>query len=98
MVGLDLALFHDPVVNVVVQDSISSLEMQVLEGCRVVHQVQTVVHVVSLLLGQDQGVLDQFLIGDGGAEVEEGIAGLSQARDTFSMLCLGLFITCEGKA
>ena len=53
LVGLDFFALHDPVVKVVVQVSVSNLEVQVLEHCCVVHQIQAVVHVVALLLGQN---------------------------------------------
>ena len=80
--GLYLALAHHPVVEVVVEHPVSSLEMQVLEDAGVVHQVQTVIHVETFLLGQDQGVFDQLFIGDRRGKVEERVAGLSQTEDT----------------
>jgi hypothetical protein len=76
LVGLDLFALHDPVVKVVVEVAISNLEMQVLEDCRVVHQVQAVVHVEAFLLCQDQGVLDQLLQGHRCREVVERITRL----------------------
>ncbi len=62
--------------------AITDLEVQVLEHSAIVHQVQTVVHIVPLLLGQDQRVLDEFLVVDGGGEVVEGVAGLSGRGST----------------
>lgn len=50
--------------------------MQVLEDSRVVHQIQAVVNVKSFLFGQNQGVSDQFFIGDWSSEIIEGVTGL----------------------
>lgn len=62
--------------------SISHLEVQIIEHRPIVHQVEAVVHIVALLLGQDECVLDQFLVVDGGGEVVEGVAGLSGGGGT----------------
>jgi hypothetical protein len=46
-------VFQDPIVKVVVEDSISSLEVQILEDGCVVHEIQAVVDIVALLFGED---------------------------------------------
>lgn len=76
MCGLYLLALHDPVVEVVVEVSVADLEVQVIEDECVVHEVEAVVDVVAELLGEDECVLDEFLVVDGGGEVVEGVAGL----------------------
>lgn len=60
---MDLFAFHDPVIKVVVEVTISNLEMEVFEDCSVIHQVETVVNVEVLLLCKDKGVFDQLVEG-----------------------------------
>lgn len=72
----DLFAVHDPVVHVVVEFTIAHLEVQVFEGSRIVHQVQTVVDVEPLFLCQDQRILDQFYVGHRAREIIERVAGL----------------------
>lgn len=49
---------HDPVVDVVVEVAVPHLEVQILEHCLVVHQVEAVVHIEVVLLAQHQRTLD----------------------------------------
>ena len=60
---MDLFEFHDTVIKVVVEVTISNLEMEVFEDCSVIHQVETVVNVEVLLLCKDKGVFDQLVEG-----------------------------------
>lgn len=78
----DFLALHDPVVKIVVEMSVSHLEVQILEDCGVVHQVEAVVDVEAVALGQDQCVADQIAVLHCGCEVVEGVAGLSQRRST----------------
>ena len=47
-IGFYFSFLHDPVVEVVVEDAITSLEVEILKHWGVVHQVETVVYVISL--------------------------------------------------
>lgn len=74
--GRDFLALHDPVVEVVVKVPVAHLEVQVLEDRSVVHEVEAVVDVEAVPLGQDQRVPDQLAVLYGGGEVVEGVAGL----------------------
>lgn len=50
--------FHDPIVQVIVQMSISFLEVKFLEDGSIFHYIQTVVNVATNILGKDQGILN----------------------------------------
>ena len=98
LLWFNMLTLHDPVVEIVVEVAISFLEVQLLEHFAVVHQVEAVVHVIFVDFCQDECVSDEFVVGDFGGEVHEGIAGLRISRQlTYSILCLSCFITCDGK-
>jgi hypothetical protein len=67
----NFSAFHDPVVKVIIQIAVSHLEMQFLEHGGVVHQVETIVHIEALDLGQNKGILDQHVKVNGSRKVVE---------------------------
>jgi hypothetical protein len=79
---LYLAALHDPVVHIVVEVAVSHLEVQLFEEGSVFHDVETVVHIEPLFLGEDQGVPNEFAVVDGSGEVVKGIARLIQQQST----------------
>ena len=56
--------------------AVSFLEMEVLEHRGVFHEIETVIDITVKLLGEDQSIVDQFLIGHGCGKVHERVACL----------------------
>ena len=75
-IGLDFLFLHHPVVQIVVEDAIACLKMKIFEGCWVVHQVETVIDIETLLFSQNKGISNQIIVGDCCGVVIKGIAGL----------------------
>lgn len=79
---VNLLVFHDPIIEIVVQVTIALLEVQFFEGRGVLHQIQAVVHIAVEFLGHDQGIVDQLLVGHSRGEVQERIASLDYTQFT----------------
>ena len=76
LVGFDLGAL--PVVEIILQVPVTDPELEILEDSSVLHEVQAVVDIHMLHLGEGQGVLEEIHDGDGGGHVVVGVGGVER--------------------
>lgn len=76
-----------PVVEIVLQIPVTDPELEILEDSLVFHEIQAVVDIHLLLLGESKGVLEEVEDGNGGGHVvvgvgstERGVLGVTNDR------------------